>query len=269
MGRYVALKRHQVLQFLVYAARAKSIHTIHPPFAFDLYTHVLKQDMPAVEKKIIQSIRKKGLRNRNVIEHTDMGAGSGRKEYVRKFKRVSDIVKDTAIKDKYGKVLFHLVKHFQPAHILEFGTATGISTLFLALARQNDAQLITMEGCSETATVARSNFKKANIKDIDLLTGSFDSVLPIAIEKMPLIDLAYIDGNHVKEATINYFNSLLDYLHNDSILVFDDIHWSSEMTQAWETIRKDTRVSLSIDLFKMGLVFFKKELSKQHMILRY
>ncbi|MCF8308169.1 MAG: class I SAM-dependent methyltransferase [Bacteroidales bacterium] len=230
----------------------------------------MKNKISGQDRKLIQRIRSKGLKNRNIIEHTDMGAGSGGKTYTRKYKRVSRIVKNTAISHKFGEVLYNLVRHYRPQNILEFGTAAGISTLYLALARTEDSQLVTMEGCAETATVARSNFKKAHVKnDIQLLTGNFASVLPVAMEQMPRIDLVYIDGNHTKEPMLEYFNMLLPHVHNDTIFVLDDIHWSGEMTKAWDIIRNNEQVTLSIDLFRMGIIFLKKELSSQHLILRY
>lgn len=260
---------HKARAYLKYLAKSTGIHKVHPPFAFEFYSNVLKQKIPTEEEQTIERIRRKGLKNKNIIEHTDMGSRSGNKRYLRTFKSVGNIVRDTSISSKYGSVLFNLVRYFKPMHVLEFGTATGISTLYMALAQQNDGRLITMEGCSETATVARSNFKKAHVNDIEILTGEFDAVLPLALKMMPQIDLVYIDGNHTKSATIRYFNTLVDHVHNGSIIMLDDIHWSQEMTEAWEELIQKSDVTLSIDLFKIGIVFFKKDLSKQHMILRY
>lgn len=269
MPSLLAKKKHQAGQYIKYLTLAKSIHKVHPPFAFDFYKNILKKDMPLQEEKTIKQIKARGKRNQNVIEHTDMGAGSGTRKYKRNHKRVSEIVKSTAIPHKYGRILFNLVKHYQPKNILEFGTATGMSTLYLALSKPQDSKIITLEGCEETATVARSNFKKTNAKGIEILTGDFALVLPVAMQKLSQIDMVYIDGNHVKKPTLEYFKTLLNQIHNDTIIVFDDVHWSNEMTEAWNTIQKNDNVTLSIDLFKMGIVFFKKELAKQHLILRY
>lgn len=261
-------KTHQALEFLKHKSRSQSIHSVHPPFAFDFFNNILKKPIPAEKDKIITDIRQRGYRNRNVIEHSDMGAGAGNKHYIRTYKRVSQLVKKTAIHPRYGSVLYNLVAHYQPRNILEFGTSTGISTLYLATANTN-AQVYTMEGCAEVATVAHSNFKKTHLKNIEQLTGDFISVLPIAIRTMPSIDMVYFDGNHLKQPTLDYFNILLKKATNDTIFVFDDIHWSKEMTKAWDTIRQNEQITLSIDLFHMGIIFFKKELSKQHLILRY
>ncbi|MCF8231158.1 MAG: class I SAM-dependent methyltransferase [Bacteroidales bacterium] len=270
MSKNLFKKNYQIIQFLKYITIGRSIHSTHPPFAYDFYRNILKTKIKEQDKQLIQRIRNKGLRNRNVIEHTDMGAGSGDKEYIRTYKRVSRIVKNTSISNKFGGVLYNLVRHYQPQNILEFGTAAGISTLYLSLPGTENSQLITMEGCAELATVARSNFKKAHVSDnIQLITGNFDSVLPLAMHRMTRIDLAYIDGNHTKKPMLDYFNTLLPKVHNDTIFVFDDIHWSQEMTKVWNTIRNHEQVTLSVDLFRMGIIFFKKELSRQHLILRY
>jgi len=269
MALSVTKASHRAVAYLNYLAKGTSIHKVHPPFAFDFYSNILKQKISPEKEKTLDQIRNKGLKNKNIIEHTDMGSRSGKRPYLRSFKTVGKIVKDSSISKKYGSVLFNLVRYYQPLQILEFGTAAGISTLYMALAKQNEARLITMEGCSETATVARSNFKKTHNNDIEVLTGEFDALLPLATKMMPQVDMVYIDGNHTKNATISYFNALLEHVHNNSIIVLDDIHWSGEMTEAWKEIIQNSEITLSIDLFKLGVVFFKKDLSKQHMILRY
>jgi predicted O-methyltransferase YrrM len=81
-------------------------------------------------------------------------------------------------------------------------------------------------------------------------------------------DLIYFDGNHQKKASLHYFEKLLPLAHNDSIFIFDDIHWSREMEEAWEQIKAHPRVRVSIDTFYWGLVFFRKEQEKEHFTIR-
>jgi predicted O-methyltransferase YrrM len=90
------------------------------------------------------------------------------------------------------------------------------------------------------------------------------------IRKAGNIDMAFVDGNHRYEPTVRYFKELLPAMHEYSILIFDDIHWSKEMEQAWEEIKQDESVTLSIDLFFIGLIFFRKEQKiKQHFVIRF
>ncbi|WZL88411.1 class I SAM-dependent methyltransferase [Salinimicrobium sp. 3283s] len=81
-------------------------------------------------------------------------------------------------------------------------------------------------------------------------------------------DLLFIDGNHQKEATLSYFEKLLPTVHNDSVMIFDDIHWSKGMEEAWEEIKAHPKVKVSIDTFQWGLVFFRREQEKEHFVIR-
>ena len=76
------------------------------------------------------------------------------------------------------------------------------------------------------------------------------------------------DGNHRKEPTIDFFNRLVDIATSETVFIFDDIHWSKEMEEAWESIKADKRVRVTIDLFIFGVVLFRNEMSRQHFVLR-
>jgi hypothetical protein len=41
------------------------------------------------------------------------------------------------------------------------------------------------------------------------------------------------------------------------------------MEEAWAAIKADNMVKVTIDMFHMGIVFFKKELTKQHFNIRF
>lgn len=144
------------------------------------------------------------------------------------------------------------------------GTSLGISTLYQAKA-DGRARVITLEGCPEIAAVAQENFKRLKANNIELMTGNFSTTLPQALRKMQRIDYVFFDGNHRKTATLNYFHEALKYAHEGSVFVFDDIYWSQEMMEAWEEIKAHPQVTLTIDIFYMGIVFFRKEqVTKEH-----
>jgi predicted O-methyltransferase YrrM len=88
------------------------------------------------------------------------------------------------------------------------------------------------------------------------------------LNSLPKLDLVFFDGNHQKVPTLDYFHHCLTKAHENSIFIFDDIHWSSEMDEAWQQIQGHEQVSLTIDLFQFGLVFFRKGIAKQHFTLR-
>jgi predicted O-methyltransferase YrrM len=168
---------------------------------------------------------------------------------------------------RLGQMLFCLVEYIKPQFILELGTSLGITTCYLAKA-SSEARVYTLEGCGETAEIAGQLFKDLGISNISQITGNINDTLPSCISQMPRLDLVFFDANHAYQPTIHYFHICLSKATEESIFIFDDIHWSSEMQKAWEFIKNDPSVTLTLDLFYMGLVFFRKAQPKQHFILR-
>ena len=240
---------------------------MHSPFVFDFITKVLndKTNYPEFEK--IEALRSRLLNDNTILEVEDFGAGSA---VDKKNKRsIASIAKNAAKPKKFGQLLFRMIKYYQPAIIIELGTSLGITTSYLSPTKPG-ARLITMEGSKEVAEAARQNFKILEPINVELIEGNFDITLPSVVRGQSTVDFAFIDGNHRKEPTERYFKELLTRINNNSILVFDDIHWSSEMEAAWDTIKNNPAVTCSIDLFFLGIVFFRKEFKeKQHFRVRF
>jgi predicted O-methyltransferase YrrM len=158
--------------------------------------------------------------------------------------------------------------HYECKSILELGTSLGLTSLYLS-AISKDARVLTVEGDEQLASLAEKHFQSLRRKNITLFQGSFEKKLPLALNQSRQIDLAYFDGNHRYDATMNYFKLLLPNVHEKSIVVIGDIHWSIEMKKAWKEIISSSLTTLSIDLFYFGIVFFRKELSKQNFKIRW
>lgn len=254
------------LQYYFTASNGKG-HGMHSPFVFEFITKVLNDGTVFPEYERVETLRGQLLNDHRVIEVEDFGAGSS---VTKKDKRsISSIAKNSAKPKKFGQLLFRMEKYYQPETILELGTSLGITTSYLSLAKP-DARLITMEGSKEITDVAKRNFRNLEIRNIEIAEGNFDNILSSVVHGLSTVDLAFIDGNHRQEPTERYFKELLAKTNNDSILVFDDIHWSTEMEAAWETIKKNTAITCSIDLFFIGIVFFRKEFKeKQDFAIRF
>ena len=255
-----------LLRYIDYHRQSKNKFDIHPPFLFDLVTKVFEDKKSYPEYQVVENLKTTLLSSKKTISVTDYGAGSRVDKGSKR--TVSAITKNSSKTAKYGRVLFRLARYFNPSNIIELGTSVGLSSCYLALGNPR-ANLTTIEGCPNIAELALKNFTKAGINNIKLITGNFDEKLPDVLKSMPSVDLIFIDGNHRKEPTINYFEQCLEKSVNDTCIIFDDIHWSDEMEQAWHNIIYHNSVTLSIDIFFMGLVFFKKELTKQHFTIRF
>ena len=242
-------------------------HGIHSPFVFDLVVKVLNDETKYAVYKEIELQRSMLLGNETILAVEDFGAGSAKG--LKKNRVVQQIAAGSLKKPKYAQLLYRLVHYFQPKQIVELGTSLGITTAYLAKAKQ-DAQVLTMEGSTAISRIAEDVFKKLQLQNIHLVTGNFDETLKSNISQLPTVNFAFIDGNHRKKPTLNYFHQLLEHADDTTVMVFDDIHWSKEMEEAWETIKLHSAVTLTIDLFFIGLVFFRKEQKeKEHFVIRF
>ena len=213
-----------------------------------------------------KALRKELCKSEKTIQITDFGAGSKINNSTKR--KIKDVAKNSAKNSKFGKLLYRIIKFYQPKNILELGTSLGISTCYLAKATPK-GKVFTFEGCSETAKIAQQNFEKLNIKNIEIIHGNFNATLKPKLKEIKNIDLAFIDGNHQEEPTITYFKECLRYANNNTLFIFDDIHWSNGMENAWEQIKKHPKTTVTIDLFFVGIVFIKSELSKEHFTIRF
>ena len=240
---------------------------MHSPFVFEFITKVLNDKTKYPAYKQVEDLRKQLSQEQTVLTIEDFGAGSTADKTNQR--SIASIAKNAAKPAKYGQLLHRMIIHYQPQTILELGTSLGITTSYLSLAKP-DAKLITMEGATAIAAAARQNFKTLRLQNVFIKEGNFDHTLSTVISELSSVDLAFIDGNHRREPTERYFNQLLKATDNDSILIFDDIHWSKDMEQAWETIKQHPSVRCTIDLFFIGIVLFRQEFKeKQHFSIQF
>ena len=170
---------------------------------------------------------------------------------------------------KYARLLYRMVSYYKPKTILELGTSFGITSAYLASGNA-DAVLYTCEGAASIASIAKQNFSKLDLQNILVTEGDFANTLTPLFLKAPIIDFAFIDGNHRKQPTLEYFLKLLGSSSPNSILVFDDIHWSKEMEEAWLEIKQHPSVTVTIDLFFIAIVLINPAFkNKQHFTIRF
>jgi predicted O-methyltransferase YrrM len=253
------------LHYYLTAANGKG-HGAHSPFVFDFITKVLNDHHHYPAYTPIEQLRRTLRRDNTLIEIDDLGAGSAYKTNTTR--SIASIARHAAKPPKLGQLLHRVARHYSPAAMLELGTSLGLSTAYLA-AGAPQARLWTIEGAPAIAQKARANLGSLNAK-ADVLTGNFDAILPGLLKEMPPVELAFIDGNHRCEPTLRYFDAIFRHAAPASALIFDDIHWSAGMETAWNTIRNDPRVYLTIDLFFVGFVFRRDEFKvKQDFIIRF
>ena len=252
------------MRYVNYRRRAQNRHGVHSPFVYELIEKVFKP-RDCQNREAIKSLRKELLRDHSEILIKDLGAGSRIDNGASR--KVSKLVKVSATPMKQAALLQRLVDFLGCKSILELGTNLGITTAVLASAKSKP-HVVSIEGAPKLAERAVKNLEKLNL-NVEIISGSFEDKLALALSNLKKVDMAYIDGNHQKEATLSYFKEISEKIHNDSVVVVGDIHWSEGMEEAWEEIKKLSQVRVTIDIFDVGLVFFRREMTPEHFTIYY
>ena len=252
--------------FIKHRLIAKTRHGVHSPFVYRLIDEVIYDFNHRSEYNDIEQLRSELLSDRRLISITDLGAGSHVNNNKRK--EVRQLAKSALKPPALAKLIHRLTNDLKPQNIIELGTCLGLTTAYLAKAAP-DARVISIEGCPETAKVAAENLARLDLDRVSVLTGNFDEVFPRVLAGQQPADLIFVDGNHRKEATLNYFHWALPHMKDEGMMIFDDIYWSKGMEEAWEDIKAHPDVTVTIDLFWIGLVFFRKGQAKEHFKVRF
>ncbi|HMU13238.1 MAG TPA: class I SAM-dependent methyltransferase [Flavobacteriales bacterium] len=246
--------------------KARTRHSVHSPFVYKLTNEVLRVDDERPEFEAIEALREELLLSEQSLRVNDLGAGS--RVLDEPVRQVSDMARTSLKPARQAQMLFRLAEYFMPETILELGTSFGLSTLYLARGA-GGAQVTTIEGCPHTHRIAQHHFERLRQNNISALLGSFRSSLPFVLRTHGSLDMVFIDGHHAHDPTLEYFEACLQKAHNNSVFILDDIHWSKGMEAAWEAVKQHPRVTVTIDLYDLGLVFFRQEQAPQHFRLRY
>ena len=248
--------------YLKFLRKATNQHGVHSPFVYAFVTQCLYDRKNHEWYSTLRDYRSGLLKSDEVIKVTDFGAGS--RVFKSNTRKVKDIAKHAGATYKRMKLLARVVSYFESKRILELGTSVGLATAGLATFKEGN--VLSLEGCKQTAGIAGKHLAQAGFANTILEVGNFKDTLPEQSQKQ--FDLIYFDGNHSKEATLTYFEELLVTAHNDSIWIFDDIYWSEGMTEAWELIKQHPKVRVTVDCFGLGFVFFRAEQVKEHFKIR-
>lgn len=252
--------------YLSHWLHAVNQHSLHAPLVYSLYTELISADEPHPDFEKIEALRQDLLHDQRCIRTQSPGAPS--QVAAAGKRKISHIARHGISSPKLCRLLYRLARYRSARHIVELGTSLGITTLYLSAACP-DARIYTLEGCTETAALARRHFKICGKGNIHLIEGNIDEQLPLLLSELPACDFAFMDANHRYEPTINYYYQLYSRCHEQSLILLDDIYWSFEMMRAWQALRQREEVSLSLDLFDAGLLFFHPSYEKQHHALMF
>lgn len=256
----------QLRAYLRHHLLAGNRHDVHSPFVYGLIEEALRNRSRGPNFPDIEALRDALLHDERRIPVEDHGAGSHR--HNGEVRRVRDIARSALKPREQAELLYRIVRWAKPETVLELGTSLGLTTMYLARGAGN-GQVVTIEGAPAVHHLAQEHFAQLAQTNITAVLGSFQDQLGHVLSSMDRLDFAFLDGHHATAPTLDYFEQCLAKAHNDSVFVLDDIHWSAGMEAAWREIQTHPRVTVTVDLFKFGLVFLRTEQHREHFRLRY
>ena len=249
----------RIKSYISFIIKSKNKHGVHSPFVFDLITKCFNKKNPTNFDQLFLKYKKELFKNTSTINVTSNSTISN-------MRQVSKISKSTEISNKSAKLLIKLMQYYKPTSVIEIETSLGLSTAALSISLPNSS-ITTLEECTEKGNIAQNLFNKYQFKNIKLIIGNFNETLAKQLNKNTF-DFVFFNGNHTKKATLDYFKLSLSSIHNNSFFLFNNIYRNFEMKQAWEEIKKNPSVTITIDTYQWGLVFFRKEQQKEHFTIR-
>jgi predicted O-methyltransferase YrrM len=152
-----------------------------------------------------------------------------------------------------ARCLYSLAAEYKAATIIELGTNLGISAAYLAAA---GGCVTTLEGSAYRLRIAKQMHERLGLSNISYVEGLFSETLPRTLTQMPPIDLAFIDGHHEYQPTLDYFTAIRSHASETSLFVFDDIRWSDEMKTAWAELKGN--FSVVTEAGGMGVALYNR-----------
>lgn len=253
-----------IIQFIKYYFVSITKYKVHSPFVFTFIKEILEKNIDGNKKAQIINLLNMYKNHNYHISNEDYGAGS--KLTNKNNLSIKHLLKNVSTSKKYGKILYNLVNYYKYNNCIELGSSLGFGTTYLSTSTNN---VISIEGNKDLVKIASENIARIGLTNASIINDVFDNVLEEVLKKNKF-DLLFIDGNHKEEATLKYFDIALKHKSNNSVIIMDDINWSKGMNNAWNKIISNKEITLSIDLFKFGIVFFNPNIvKKEHFVLWY
>ncbi len=236
---------YQIRHYLKFLLKSTNQHGVHSPFVYQLVTKCFYDQSNFQEYTKIEDYRKALLKNKTQL--------------------ISHIAKPERISKFQTKLLFRLVKYLDCNSILEIGASLGLSAQAMSLGNPK-GQITIIGNCPDISQFSKDNFKQQKLNNIQVGSGDFTKM--IQDQKSNTYDLVLFNHQHLKEATLQSFESLLPTIHNDTVFIFNNIYRSKSITESWINISQHPKVTVSIDCYHLGMIFFRSEQQKERFTIR-
>lgn len=251
-------------EYLLYFLKRTDHHSLHTPFASTFYRELMTYFRNHRKgNQVLEKLRASLTQDARILEVKDEGAGSnfavGPQRYI------ASICKNTCSSLSHNLLYQFLVIKTPASTVVELGTSLGINTGYLAA--RTDGTVYTFEADCSLLEIAKNNLK--TFPNVKFIPGNIRDTLSEFLKDKPSIDFIQVDAHHTYQSTLQYCKWIWPCLHEKSVVVIGDIHWSPEMKKAWLELKRFPGVSSSMDFFECGILFFRTGIQLDHHILYY
>jgi predicted O-methyltransferase YrrM len=184
--------------------------------------------------------------------NTEHASSEGLRKGLGSRRSLTQVACVSSVLPQWGTFLYLCANATGAKTILELGAGAGISGCYLASSKRCQ-RFITVEGSPDRATLAQAHPSRVAAK-YELLNASFDEALDRILPGLhDGIDMVYLDGSKDKPSNLRYLERLVPSLNDGCLVVFDDIHWSSEMHEMWEAVSARKGFSFTINTGRFGV----------------
>ena len=217
---------------LKYLWQRKSEYSIHSPFVYDFMKKVLYD------------------------------RGSNRDyDLMLRISRLLDGKKyPTRRRRKEGRLLYRLVRYLEPETVLTFGQLSALNTSALALG--NLQTKVYLEQSSDFLETLNS----MGVVNVSLIRHDGNEEEQFERLNTGFVFYALDDFG---DDTWNNLEDGFGTVDEETVLVFEGIHHSRHTEAAWEAIKANEDVTVTMDLYCIGIVFFREGIEKQDFMLKY
>lgn len=252
--------------YLSFLLRAKTRHGTHSPFIYQMVDQVIyDRSVPACASNI-EGSRHTLLQDDRRIDIADQDDRSA--SLAGKLEKVKHIARYTLLQPRYAQLLYRIASCYGPGNLLEIGSSLGITTAYLASSRPENT-VYTIEECRPLSATAAEVLRDNQCGNVALITGNFENTLPELSEDPGKFGFVYISGRYSPDTTLRYFELLLPFVTEDAVVVIEKMYRNNDMKAVWSAIQQHAQVTVTVDLFRIGLIFFKKGQAKEHFSIRF
>lgn len=252
--------------YLTHRLVAKTRHGTHSPFVYKLTDEVI-YDFSA--KKIDDSVeqqRKKLFDDDSSLILTENNECLGQLKLQQT--TVKRLAKKLTNKKEVDRLIYRLVANRQPAVSLQIGTGLGVSAAYFSMANsRNPVKIIECE--PEFSTVAQRIFSNLGIDNVELRTGNLQQLLHHTLLNSTKLDIVYFNKFKDGETLFNLFGLCLAKADENSMFIIKGIYSDPSTKTMWAKIKELPEVTVTVDLFWIGLVYFKKDQAEEHFKIKF